>query len=564
LNRSSILRKVGVAVLAGAMMAMPTNASAQGGDPNPQQRAIVLASPGVVFITTAVDVTVKADFLPGGRRTTYETAFPYASGSGFAINPDGTIITAGHVVEPLTSDIQNRAANEAFAQFVRDLGGDAAADSIEQEFAQNPFGRYFFDDNLFENTTLSVGLARSLNQRYNACYQARSCEFNTTVNVEVFTARGIAGQDVSTGESATIVASSSFEETDVAVLKTNVTNQPTVALAEGTTNLQSGDELVALGFGGSTASLPTGQTEPQKSFGQVSNIRSEGDSQIIEVNMDLEGGFSGGPAITNQAQAVGLVSFDIITAEGESPQEFLRTVEDIRALMSSSGVEATRGPVDTAFQEAMELFWGPPGPQGHFSAAIPRFREVLDLYDGHPLAQQYLSEAQSRRGSAQDVPVEEEGGLPLIPIIIGAAVLLVLIVGGLLLASRRKKAAPAPAAGGYAAPPASFGTPPPASTPAGPPQATPQVAPPQAPQPAAPPQAPPAGVGSPRAEGQQRPVGFQPQPPPAGETTVSQQPPSAGEAPPPPGIGTSKFCSNCGLENASDATYCARCGHTLG
>jgi len=557
LTRVSLGKRTAVGIFAAAVMLVPSAAFAQGNNPTPQQRGLTLASPGVVFIATSVDLSVKADLLvEGGRRISQRYSFPYAFGSGFAVTPDGAVITASHVVEPNQADIYNRGANEVFADLLETVGFTAEADSFRQSIAQDPYIRY---------DVTALGLSTFAQQEYNACFQGRNCDFNITPNIEVFNAVTIAGQDVTTGSVAEVRASTGFDDTDVALIDFEATNQPTVPLAESIANLQSGTEVVALGFGGSTTALPEGLTEPQKLFGQVSNVRSEGTSQLVEVDIDAETGFSGGPVVNNEGQAVGLVSFGLPTSSGTEAQTYLRTVDDIRAVLASAGVQANRGPVDTNFQEALELYWG-----NHFSAAIPRFQSVLNLNQGHPMAQQFLSDAQSKKGTAQDIPVEEAGGgLPLIPIIIGVAVLLLLLLIWLFLASRRKKAPTAAAPPGYAAvPPAGFGAPaaqPPAAQPpaAQPPAAQPPAAqPPAAPTQARPPAAqPPAGVGAGQAAEERRPVGFQGQPP-AGETTASQQP-SSGEAPPPPGIGTAKFCSNCGMENASDATYCARCGHTI-
>jgi hypothetical protein len=39
----------------------------------------------------------------------------------------------------------------------------------------------------------------------------------------------------------------------------------------------------------------------------------------------------------------------------------------------------------------MEYFW-----DRHYSAALPLYQKTLNLYDGHPAAKKYLSEAQAK------------------------------------------------------------------------------------------------------------------------------------------------------------------------
>jgi serine protease Do len=515
------------------LLVSPGIAAAQGGGkPSQQQKATTLASPAVVFINTEVTGRIRLEFFdiftdrPRAFNTTF--TFPWGSGSGFGVTPDGAIVTAGHVVQPSTRDVETRLANELFEDVFPDY-----------DLTTDPYTRYRITDNQFIRNLL------------NQCYSGRACDFTIRTSVQVLTAVNVAGTDVAQGMDAEILEATGFDETDVAVLKINATNLPTIALSESSAELASGDEIVALGFPGSAQNLPSGITEPQKAFGRVSNVRSEGTSQVVEVDADFEGGFSGGPAIDNSGQAIGIVSFALLTSEGEAAQEYLRPVEDIRAGLSAAGVQPQQGPVDTAFQEAMELYWG-----NHFSAAVPKFREVTSLSPGHPLATEYLSDAQAKAGTAQDVPVEEEGGgLPLVPILIGVGVLVIIVIVVLLLASRRKKAAPAAAPAGYGAAPApgaGYGVP------AG--QAPPAAAPPRQ-TPTAVPGQPPAGqpMGAPMGAPQGAPQGA-----PPGGATPAQQPRTGEGAPPPPGLGQAKFCSNCGMENASDATFCARCGHTLG
>ena len=546
-------------------MLVPSGAAAQGNNPTPQQRGIILASPAVVFIETSVRLSVKGDFVEGGRRTSYKETFPYSTGSGFTVSPDGAVVTAAHVVQPSETEIMNYGANQAFALSF-ELSFPTVADAIRATFSEDPFARWNFP-RCTPGLDSSSCIFPAEQLEYNACFQGRICEFKFEPKVEVFTATSIASETVSTGDPAEVVDATDFGSTDIALLETQTENQPTIPLADSVGDIQSGARVAVLGFGASTQDFPTGLTEPQKVFGQVSTIRPEGTSQILEVNVQAEGGFSGGPVLDNSGRVIGLLSFDIVTAEGESPQEFVRVVDDIHALI---GDRASRGPVDENFQRGMQYFWG-----SHFTAAVRQFRNVLDLNPGHPLAQEFLADARPKVGTEADIPLPKPGvflGLPIwLWVVIGVVVVALILLLVMMMSRRRRKAAPAAGVPGYAAPPAGFGAPPPAAQPSGPPVAQPPQAaptrPPQAPAPqpqAAPTRVPPpAGVGAGQGADERRPVGFQAGPPAAGETTVSQQPEAPEEAPPPPGIGTSKFCSNCGMENASDATYCARCGHTL-
>lgn len=555
MGRMSLARRATVAIAAGAMaLSLMGTAHAQ---PNPAQRAVVLTSPGVVFITSDVTVGVKLQYgdLLGDRTRvmTERYSLPYGSGSGFVVSPDGTIVTASHVVEPDQKALQNYAANMVVAGIWPEY---------EDDFAADPYIRYNITDN---------GFIRNL---LDQCYRGERCEFNIKTNVNVLTAVSIAGTDALKGEPARILGSTGFGQTDVAVLDIGATDLPTVALADSTGDLTTGDEVTGLGFPGSNQGLEEGVTEPTNIFGRVSNIRSEGTSEIIEVDADLEPGMSGGPVIDQRGKVIGLVSFGLLQSSGESGSEYLRTVDDIKAAMADAGVSASRGPVDSAFAGAMDLFWG-----NHFTAAVPEFQKVLALSDGHPLAKDYLAQSQAKAGTPADVPVDE-GGLPIALIgAIGGGVLLLGLALLLVLRARRKKPAMAPMGPAPAEAPAMETIPPAAPAGVAPqdgPAATPQNGPVEMA-----PQNGPADTTAPMGQAS-HPVGFQgsasgnPAPEPAAVgTSAAPAPEAAAPAPAPeaaapapaPAEGEAapqaRFCTNCGQQNTMDAHFCARCGHAL-
>ena len=362
-----------------------------------------------------------------------------------------------------------------------------------------------------------------------------ACDFTIAPIVTVFSPVDIAQTQLPKGAPARLLTSTGFENTDVAVLQVNGANMPTAALAQTAGDLASGDEVTALGFPGSSRdALQTGQTQPQNVFGHVSNIRSEGTSKLIEVDANIEPGMSGGPAVNSAGEVIGLISFYLRQSSGESAAKYLRTIDDIRLALADAGVTPARGPVDEAFAKAMDLYWA-----NHFTAAVPEFERALALYDGFPLAKQFLATSQAKAGTAEDVALAtptgaggggEGSGFPIWAIVaIAGGVLLILLV---VLLSRRRRPTPTPAAVGAAGPPLSvIGTP---------------LQPPAEPA---------------------RSVGFRP----AATATAPPQPPRA-DTPAPPEVepmrapepgDVPRFCSSCGHELHADARFCPSCGHEV-
>ncbi len=524
-------------VLATLLLA-PGSAGAQSASPagpSPVERAITLASPAVVFIDTSVKIHVRLIYQNpnavsglGSLSRTY--AFDYATGSGFVVNPNGVIVTASHVVEPEEKLMRNYAANRLVLE-----GFGYRYPSANS----SPFDQY----------TLPVGYQNQLLQQ---CYRGVACTFAITPIETVYSAVDIAQVQLPKGTPARVLTSTGFENTDVAILQVNGTNMPTVPLAGSAADLATGDEVVALGFPGSSRdALQTGVTQPNKVFGRVSNIRPQGTSNLIEVDANIEPGMSGGPAIDGSGNVVGLISFSLLQSSGESGAKYLRTVDDIKAALADAGVATASGPADEAFRDAMNLFWG-----NHFSAAVPALEKVLAIYPGQPLATQYLADAQAKAGTAEDVPVAEAspeggggGGVPAWAIAAAAAgaIVVVLLV---VLATRRRKPVPAAAAAVPMTPPVSA-----VGAPAPPQEATRVGVQP-------PPAATPPGAGAP-------PAATAPPPLAAAFAAPAVAPPAPPVAPPPAPVpeqhpiesgGGPKFCASCGHALEAGARFCPNCG----
>jgi S1-C subfamily serine protease len=511
-NRSYSFRRGAraLAVSLFAAAAMPGMALAQSpsNGPSAAEHAVTLTSPAVVFIDTKVEVKViltyqKSSTISGLGHVNQTYNLDYGTGSGFVVNPNGVVVTASHVVEPDQQALQNYAANKLIV-----LGLNYTYPRANS----SPFSQY----------TLPV---HSLSVVLQQCYKAIACDFTITPKVTVYSALDVSQTTLPQGKPARVLSSTGFAATDVAILQIDGSNMPTVSLATTANDLASGDDVIALGFpGSSTGALETGVTQPAKVFGRVSNIRTEGTSKLVEIDANIEPGESGGPVVNDSGDVIGLVSFTLLQSSGAAGQKYLRTVDDIRTAISATGVQAQRGPTDTAFQQGMEDFWA-----HHYSAAVPQLQRATQLYSGFPLASEFLSEAQAKKGTAADVPLERKGSsFPAWIVLVALGVVIVLIVLVVLLGRRGRKGEP-PGAVPLSA-------------------AVPQVAPL-----IAPPVVTPAPEETPAARAP-HPV-FPPPPAPEPEATPV---PSAA-----PEHEIAHFCPNCGHPVEADTHFCPNCGHVI-
>jgi len=504
------------------------------------EKAITLSTPGVVFVATSVAVKVRLTLQNAAKASglshvdqTYKLA-PYAFGSGFVVNPNGVVVTASHVVEPDQQLLQNYAANNLILEGLN----YNYPKSTSSEFEQYNLPSSYYNNLLHQ------------------CYKGIDCDFGIVPAVTVFQTIESAGSQKPEGSAARVVSSSGFSNTDVAVLQMSGSNMPTVPLAQSAGDLGSGDEIVAIGYPAtSVENFTSGVTTPAKVFGRVSSIRTEGTSKVIEIDANVEQGESGGPVVNDSAQVIGLVSYGFGGASGPN---YLRTVDDVRAGLKEAGLNAQRGPADAAFEKGMQYFWG-----HHYTAAIPELNRAVQLSPGFPTVQDFLSQAQAKKGTAADVPLDTGGGSGLVLwIIVGAAVVLVIVA--IVAVTRRNKepavASAGVAPGGVAPMTGAMPTTPPIS---GPPSPAPPVMAPSPPAAAQPSTAPPAPKPPPP-EVPPAPPTSQGTPPP----TSAAEPPSEEPAPPaepsPRSAGEEvHFCSNCGHQVQAGERFCPNCGHDL-
>jgi S1-C subfamily serine protease len=427
-------RRRATAFMAGlvvALLAASTSPARAQDDPTPIAKALTLASPGVVSVIVGADVSIQLHRtfrdVVGLRKFSYST-HPMSGGSGMAVAPNW-IVTASHVVdldEDQKDDAKIYAANRLF--FDRLELKDAFGDLSDTE--------YYEEQHLWDPL---------LEEVLQGCYNEVYCKFEIKPNVTVVAPVQVGGAKPKE-LAAKIGANTSFEEGDTAALELiDADPLATVALATTAGELQRGERIVATGYPGSaTQILKNGRTEPSSSFGNVSNVTTDGNSEVIQVDMRAESGLSGSPAMTEDGKVVGMVSYTGVDDTGDRTQVYLQTADNIRSVLREAGVQPARGELDTAFAKAMEYYWA-----RHYSAALPLFQKVQDLQEGHLLAKKYLRESQAKAGGPEDIPLVSSTGATDRPsllfwalVALGVLIVIALVLLALGWWRRRRRAAP--------------------------------------------------------------------------------------------------------------------------
>ena len=349
---------------------------------------ILHAKPAVVLISSEVDaeVTVRCDSGPAQRirpEPLYET------GSGFIIHPDGYIATNGHVVEhfygmeesQLTADFLKAAVTEACGPNLAMLPDGARKERLK-EIVSSPANR----NQVRLTKKLQVHL--STGKIYSAAVKAYSPAINPKA-----AAAGRAGAP----PNKELMEQSGK---DVAILKIEAMNLPTIHLAPGSAGLQLGEQIFIIGYPGVVLNHEflsrKSALEATVTFGRVSGFKLDiTERKVIQTDAAITWGNSGGPAFNLRGEAIGVATFISTTLEGDQAIRgfnFLIPVETVREFAQAiSLTPTTDSPFTQKWERAVDSYFN-----GDYARAVRSVDEAERIMPGFPDLMRLRAEAQMR------------------------------------------------------------------------------------------------------------------------------------------------------------------------
>jgi hypothetical protein len=387
---------------------MPGVSSAKAPVATPEEKAVAITQPSTVYLEQYWTAYVK---IPGGtgyinRGAAFHLTFRC---TGFIVSPDGYIATAGHCVDPA------------------DARSSIAAAAVTYMSQNNLIYSYYLANRIH---TLDVN---ELVTEATGSWTFEGKDSGSPPDVAVFAQRGTALQGQKSGEAigARVIASEPVGKGDVAILKVEKKNLPSLAIGSSA-DLPVGTNVLAVGYPGNREAIADASLDPTFQDGKVSakSTRSGGTLPIYEINAAVSGGMSGGPAVNLSGEVVGINSMSLSKGTGQAQDasfNYITPVSLLNEMLNANGVKAAIGPADREWRDGLRMYFA-----GDGKGAVKKFQALEAADPSRPLVHDYVLKAQA--------VAKTQGGSPVILIVVLAVVLLGGIGGWMAVRSRKSKA----------------------------------------------------------------------------------------------------------------------------
>jgi hypothetical protein len=191
---------------------------------------------------------------------------------------------------------------------------------------------------------------------------------------------------------------------DVAILKIEKTNLPTVPLGDDAT-ISTGERIYVIGYPGVATFHPLlaeeSVIEPTLTSGLISARKTaKGGWETLQTDAALTHGNSGGPAFNERGEVIGIATFASIDYEREAEVQgmnFLVPVNVAKQLLREINVTPQESQLSKVYEEGLALY-----DKQQYKAALEKFREVNELNPGYPYVTKYISDSRTAINEGRD------------------------------------------------------------------------------------------------------------------------------------------------------------------
>jgi S1-C subfamily serine protease len=392
-------------------------------------------SPAVVKIYHIVCGTLMAY----GQTLVPDTCVGF-SGSGFIATSDGYIATNGHVVQYSAKDRLVDILTASPTLLNSFLKGFGLSDAQVGAVAQDPATLASIISKIYDipDANLNFGNANEATLVALGVDVPKFTTVNTSKdldalkkNTDTFKVATVIGYNYSSRDMLTAIANPKvgFTASDVALLKINVKNAPTISISKG--QVTQNEKIAVMGFPGDADNGLTDNTSLAVSVtdGVISSIRQAAGhtGKLYQSDADASHGNSGGPAIDETGSVIGLLTYrQSGDSAGNAAKSYIRDILDFTELASSKDIKIdSTSTTQVLWQEGLQLF-----SESHYSAALKKFDAVSQAYPAHRLVGDYIASSKGAIANGKDVK-SVSTGLIIVAIsvaVVGTIVAVVLII----------------------------------------------------------------------------------------------------------------------------------------
>ena len=363
----------------------------------PDELASALTRPALVYIETFWTGYVSDEegvYFNDGDPIEFSS-----SCTGFVVNPQGYIATAGHCVDETAS-----------------FGG--AKQRLIELAAEEAHEERDYEGSPSEEELVAFGLAN---------WTVEGTEKGGPIEREVFAQRGpaIPGEQSDSAMSARVVDFRPADSGDVALIKVDQKDLPTLLVVTGA-EPRVGTSLLLAGYPASADRSADDPIEPRTETGSLAAARTEADHRVYEVTAKIGEGMSGGPTVNLQGDVIGINSYRVNETEASG---FVVSGQSLLEVLARNQVANEFGAVDELYRQALAAFFG-----GRMAEARGAFDQVLARDPEHRLAETYRARAAASDETPEPVPPVPRDTSRLLPLGLGLVVLAA--IGGTVFTRR--------------------------------------------------------------------------------------------------------------------------------
>lgn len=282
------------------------------------------------------------------------------SGSGSFINPEGYILTNAHVVSFANETEMYRDLNFAMMDFAGEL-----------------------TDNVIANLTGDIPAGfRSDMAQYIDNYSNIS-----KPRTEIYVLTGIADPKDNGVPAVVIKIGGPYPDKDVAIIKTDIINRPSVYLGDSDI-LDVGTPIFVIGYPGVAEISEESMLEPSVTAGIISAKKaSEQGWPLLQIDAAISGGNSGGPVFDSRGEVIGIATLGSTETQGFN---WIVPINIVKEFMQEAGIENYHSEIDKYYLSGMKLYW-----EEECDRSIKELTNALAIYPEDTYALKYIADCHS-------------------------------------------------------------------------------------------------------------------------------------------------------------------------